>query len=108
MTAADGSGPTGQDGSDETTREGPPPVAYRRGQSPFRAALKEPLLERAVPVSARFADYRAPFTRAGFRVVDEGRNQGGFFDAELEFSNNALDGNIDFDGDRVEIDLERY
>jgi hypothetical protein len=41
-------------------------------------------------------------------VVDEGRNQGGFFDAELEFSNNDLEGNIDFDGDTVEIDLERY
>jgi hypothetical protein len=52
--------------------------------------------------------YRQALANAGFRVVDEGRNQGGFFDAELEFSNNALDGNIDFDGDRVEIDLERY
>jgi len=52
--------------------------------------------------------YRQDLANAGFRVVDEGRNQGGFFDAELEFSNNALDGNIDFDGDRVEIDLERY
>jgi hypothetical protein len=52
--------------------------------------------------------YRQDLASAGFRVVDEGRNQGGFFDAELEFSNNALDGNIDFDGDRVEIDLERY
>jgi hypothetical protein len=42
-------------------------------------------------------------------VVDEGRNQGGlFFDAELEVSNNNLEGNIDFDGDTVEIDLERY
>jgi hypothetical protein len=52
--------------------------------------------------------YRQDLANAGFRVVDEGRNQGGFFDAELEFSSNALDGNMDFDGDRVEIDLERY
>lgn len=52
--------------------------------------------------------YRQDLADAGFRVVDEGRNQGGFFDAELEFSNNELEGNIDFDGDRVEIDLERY
>jgi hypothetical protein len=52
--------------------------------------------------------YRQALADAGFRVVDEGRNQGGFFDAELEFSNNELEGNIDFDGDRVEIDIERY
>jgi sulfate permease, SulP family len=52
----------GQDGPDET-REGPPPGAYRRGQSPFRAARKDPQLERAVPVSARFADYRTPTAR---------------------------------------------
>jgi hypothetical protein len=52
--------------------------------------------------------YRQDLANAGFRVVDEGRNQGGIFDAELEFSNNALDGNIDFDSDRVEIDLVRY
>jgi SulP family sulfate permease len=64
VTAPGVSGGTGQDGTDETTREGgPPPVAYRRGQSPFRAARKDPLLERAVPVSARFADYRAPTAR---------------------------------------------
>ena len=52
--------------------------------------------------------YRHALANAGFRVVDEGRNHGGFFDAELEFFNNALDGNIDFDGDTVEVDLERY
>jgi hypothetical protein len=52
--------------------------------------------------------YRQALADAGFRVVDEGRNQGGFFDAELEFSNNELEGNIDFDGDRVEIDIELY
>lgn len=52
--------------------------------------------------------YRQDLADSGFRVVDEGRNQGGFFDAELEFSNNELEGNIDFDGDTVEIDLERY
>jgi hypothetical protein len=52
--------------------------------------------------------YRQDLADEGFRVVDEGRNQGGFFDAELEFSNDELEGNLDFDGDRVEIDLERY
>lgn len=52
--------------------------------------------------------YRQDLADEGFRVVDEGRNRGGFFDAELEFSNNELEGNIDFDGDTVEIDLERY
>lgn len=52
--------------------------------------------------------YRQDLADAGFRVVDEGRNRGGFFDAELEFSNNELEGNIDFDGDTVEVDLERY
>ena len=31
----------------EAETEGPPPVAYRRGRSPFRAAPKDPLLERA-------------------------------------------------------------
>jgi hypothetical protein len=52
--------------------------------------------------------YRQGLADSGFRVVDEGRNRGGFFDAELEFSNNELEGNIDFDGDTAEIDLERY
>jgi hypothetical protein len=52
--------------------------------------------------------YRQALADAGFRVVDEGRSQGVFFDAELEFSNDNLEGNIDFDGDTAEIDLERY
>jgi hypothetical protein len=52
--------------------------------------------------------YRQDLADSGFRVVDEGRNRGGFFDAELEFSNNELEGNIDFDGDTVEVDIERY
>jgi hypothetical protein len=52
--------------------------------------------------------YRQALADAGFRVVDEGRNQGVFFDAELEFSNENLEGNIDFDGDTAEIDLERF
>lgn len=52
--------------------------------------------------------YRQDLADAGFRVVDEGSNRGGFFDAELEFSDNDLEGNMDFDGDTVEIDLERY
>jgi SulP family sulfate permease len=38
--------------------EGPPPQAYRRGRSPFRAPARDPLLERALPVSARLASYR--------------------------------------------------
>ena len=52
--------------------------------------------------------YRQALADAGFRVVDQGRNQGGVFDAELDVSNNNLEGNIDFDSDTVEIDLERY
>jgi hypothetical protein len=40
--------------------------------------------------------------------VDEGRNQSGYFEAELEFSNNDFEGNMDFNGNTVEIDLERY
>lgn len=47
----------------DTTREGPPPVAYRRGHSPFRAAPKDKLLERALPVSAGISDYRPPTAR---------------------------------------------
>ena len=46
--------------SDETTGEGPPPVAYGRGQSPFGAAQKEPLVERALPVSAQIPGYGRP------------------------------------------------
>lgn len=52
--------------------------------------------------------YRQALADAGFRVVDEGRNQSGYFDAELEFSNNDLEGNIDFNGNTIEIDVERY
>lgn len=37
--------------------EGPPPVAYRRDRSPFRRRPQEPLLQRAVPVSARLPGY---------------------------------------------------
>jgi hypothetical protein len=33
--------------------EGPPPVAYRRGSSPFRRRPAEPLLHRLVPVRNR-------------------------------------------------------
>ena len=43
---------------DDATREGPPEVAYRRGRSPFRAAPKDSLLERALPVSGEISDYR--------------------------------------------------
>ncbi len=52
--------------------------------------------------------YRQALADAGFRVVDEGRNQAGLFEAELEFSDNTLEGNMDFDSDTLEIDLERY
>lgn len=52
--------------------------------------------------------YRQALADAGFRVVDEGRNQGGYFDAELEFSDDTLEGNADFNGNTVEIDIERY
>ena len=38
--------------------EGPPAVAYRRGRSPFRARAQDPLLERALPVSAQIPGYR--------------------------------------------------
>ena len=49
--------------SDETTREGPPPVAYRRGRSPFRRAPKDTLLQQAVPVSGELPDYRPKTAR---------------------------------------------
>ena len=38
--------------------EGPPPSAYRRGRSPFRARAQDPLHERVVPVSAQIPEYR--------------------------------------------------
>jgi high affinity sulfate transporter 1 len=41
--------------------EGPPPVAYRR--SPFRARPQDPLLERALPVTAQLPSYRPPTAR---------------------------------------------
>jgi SulP family sulfate permease len=41
-----------------TNDEGPPPVAYRQGSSPFKQPPKDPLLERAVPVSAQIPGYR--------------------------------------------------
>ncbi|MGI8541644.1 MAG: hypothetical protein ACR2N0_18025 [Rubrobacteraceae bacterium] len=52
--------------------------------------------------------YRQALADAGLRVVDEGRNQSGFFDAELEFSDDSLEGNLDFNGNTIEIDVERY
>ena len=45
----------------EAEAEGPPPVAYRR--SPFRARPQDPLLERALPVSAQIPGYRPPTAR---------------------------------------------
>jgi SulP family sulfate permease len=44
-------------------QEGPPPVAYRRGRSPFRRRPQEPLLQRAVPVSAQVPGYRPKTAR---------------------------------------------
>ena len=40
------------------SEDGPPPVAYRRGSSPFASRPAEPLLERAVPVTAELPGYR--------------------------------------------------
>jgi hypothetical protein len=51
--------------------------------------------------------YRHFLADEGFRVVDEGRSRGGFLDAEVEFSNNELEGSMDFDSDTVEVDIER-
>jgi hypothetical protein len=52
--------------------------------------------------------YRHFLADEGFRLVDEGRSQGGFLDAEVEFSNSELEGSMDFDGDTVEVDIERF
>ena len=52
--------------------------------------------------------YRHFLADEGFRLVDEGRSQGGFLDAEVEFSNGELEGSMDFDGDTVEVDIERF
>lgn len=43
---------------DQPAQEGPPPIAYRRGRSPFRARAQDPLLERALPVSGQIPGYR--------------------------------------------------
>lgn len=51
--------------------------------------------------------YRQALADEGFRVEDEGRNQGGFFEADLEFSGGVYKGGMEFDGDRVEIEVER-
>ena len=52
----------GEPDSDEN-REGPPPVAYRRGRSPFRAAPTDRLLKRALPVSGQIQRYRPQTAR---------------------------------------------
>jgi hypothetical protein len=52
--------------------------------------------------------YRHFLADEGFRVVDEGRSRGAFLDAEVEFSNSELEGSMDFDGDTVEVDIERF
>lgn len=51
--------------------------------------------------------YRQVLADEGFQVEDEGRNQGGFFEADLEFSGGVYKGGMEFDGDRVEIEVER-
>jgi hypothetical protein len=52
--------------------------------------------------------YRHFLADEGFRLVDEGRSRSGFLDAEVEFSNSELEGSMDFDGDTVEVDIERF
>jgi hypothetical protein len=52
--------------------------------------------------------YRHFLAEEGFRLVDEGRSQDEFLDAEVEFSNSELAGSMDFDGDTVEIDIEMF
>ncbi len=52
--------------------------------------------------------YRHFLADEGFRLVDEGRSRDGFLDAEVEFSNSELEGSMDFDGDTVEVDIERF
>jgi hypothetical protein len=52
--------------------------------------------------------YRHFLADEGFRLVDEGRSRVGFLDAEVEFSNSELEGSMDFDGDTVEVDIERF
>jgi hypothetical protein len=52
--------------------------------------------------------YRHFLAEEGFRLVDEGRSRVGFLDAEVEFSNSELEGSMDFDGDTVEVDIERF
>ena len=52
--------------------------------------------------------YRHFLADEGFRLVDEGRSRGGIFDAEVGFSDDELEGSMDFDGDTVEVDVERF
>jgi hypothetical protein len=52
--------------------------------------------------------YRQALADEGFRVVDEGRDPGIYFEADLEFSSDALEGNMEFDRDAVQIEIERY
>lgn len=52
--------------------------------------------------------YRHFLAEEGFRLVDEGRSQDEFLDAEVEFSSSELEGSMDFDGDTVEVDLEKF
>ena len=53
----------GASNAGDNGHEGPPPVAYRRGRSPFRAAPQDPLLARALPVSAHIPAYRTHTAR---------------------------------------------
>ena len=87
----------------------PIPVADRyRVEAVGEAGNESAVILRVPSGEDAYNYYRQDLADEGFRVVDEGRNQGGFFDAELEFSNDELEGSMDFDGDWVEIDLERY
>ena len=41
-------------------------------------------------------------------VVDGGRNSSSYFHAELVLSSQDFEGNLEFHGDTVEIDIDRY
>ena len=115
---ADGDDPDGVDDldADENMRSGqrlpanfpiPVPDEYQVG------AVGEAGNETAVILHVPSGEdaynyYRHFLAEEGFRLVDEGRSQDEFLDAEVEFSNSELEGSMDFDGDTVEIDIEMF
>jgi hypothetical protein len=53
--------------------------------------------------------YRQALADEGFRVVDEGQDpEGIYFEADLEFSSDTLEGGMEFDRDTVQIEIEHY